>query len=406
MRTRQLVAAVAVVTLLGACTADDDPDAATEPPVAVEDDAASGSMGAEVAVILPPAGSLDAAAAEALDRQAATLGDDLPRGIDGVSVHVPESTTFARDLAGVFGDRGVDLVCFLGPDAVSVVTSSAERYPATQYCASPADRPDDGAAEFEGEPVDQGEDVTRLEVRAEELGHVVGVGARRAAGDGSVGLLLSGDELPDSRFEAGLEAGLTGVEVVRPDDVDEELEPDAAAEEQAQTLLDAGATVVVVDGAAGSSAAVAALADQVVLLGPAGVLDAADVDDRVVLTWTTRWDRVFGPLVEAVVEEDTDVRTFGIVEEAFEVDAGAAASTSTGAAVADALADLAEGSRDPLSPAPGSGLAAMRPSGNADDDADEDEDDDQDAEDDGSDAPDDADDDASDDGEDDDTEGS
>ena len=382
MRTRHVVAAVVVVALLGACTADDEPDAATEPPVAAEDEGAAGPMGAEVALILPPAGVLDPAAADALDTQARTLGDDLPRGIDDVSVHVPDSTTFARDLAGVFGDRGVDLVCFLGPDAVSVVTGSAERYRATRYCASPADRPDDGTSEFGEEPDGEDQSVTRLEVRAEELGHVVGVGARRAAGDGAVGLLLGGDELPDDRFEAGLEAGLAGTEVLRPEDVDEDLDADAAAEKRAHALLDEGATVVVIDGAAGSTAAVAALGDEAVLVGPAWVLDAAGVDDVVALTWTTRWDRVLGPLIEAVVEDDAGARTFGIAEGAFEVTPGSAASSSTGAAVADAVADLADDLRDPLSPAPGSGLPAMRPPGSEDqDDEDDEEEDDEDDED-------------------------
>jgi hypothetical protein len=361
MWTRR-AATLVVILAVGAQACTSEPDPRPSDPPLVEDDAPQEVGGSSAALILPPAEALDDAVAEELREQLEAIAADAPDGVSEVRVHAPEDETFAGDLAATFGDRGVDLVCAMGDGALRAVASPSEVHRATRYCAVPAEHAEGDAplldeqneGDHEGDDADE---ATRLELRAEELGHAVGVGARRAAGDGPVGLLLGGDELPGARFEAGLLAGLDGVDVVEVEDTG------APATEQLEALVGAGATAVVLDGGPDASVAAGALDGRAGLVAPSAV--AAGHEDETVLTWSVRWDRLMTPRLRGLVEDDDPPeRSFGFAEQAFEVTIGAAASATTGAAVADAVAGLRTGTRDAVLPVPGAEVEPLgRPEG-------------------------------------------
>ena len=374
MRHALTIAVSALVGLtLAGCTSDQEASPPAEPPVAASDEG-GGPLGAEVAILLPSEGSLDPLTAQAVAAALEPLSSRPPDGISELRLHTPDSTTFARDLARTFGERGMDLVCAVGSDALPATQEASTMYRATRYCAAPVDRDDPPVGEAELEDEDVGE-VSRIEVRTEELGHAVGVAARRRAGTGPVGLLL-GDGLGATRFAAGLEASLDSVEVVEPDGVDDELDDDAIGAARATALLEQDVEVVVLDGGPGAQAALEVLAGSVTLLGPAVLLDAdgfADdgLADDVVLAWQVSWADVLGPTIAALVEEDSGQRSFGFEDEVFTWSAGPAASVAIGAAVADAAREIAAGTRDPLAPPP---AASLPPFGHGEDDDDTDDD--------------------------------
>lgn len=359
---------VLAAVVLSGCTDGEgsDQDAPPQPPVAEEGEA-NGSLGAEVAVILPPRGQLDGAVWDQLAASLQPLAEEPPEGISQLRLHTPGSRVFARDLAGLFGERGLDLVCAVGADALSVTQEASTTYRGTRYCAAPADRDDPPVTELQTEEVEAGE-VVRLEVRSEELGHVAGVAARRRAGDGSVGLLI-GDGPGGVRFAAGLEAGLEGAEVVLPEQLDGELGTEADLAERAAVLVEHDVEVVVLDGSAGSLAALEVLDGSSALVGPAGLLGGA-VADEVVLAWSTRWQRVLDPLLTGLAGEDPGRRSFGFEQEVFDLASGPASNVAVGAAVADAVAAISEGTRDPLEPAPQAGRPPVAPPATEDDEDD------------------------------------
>ena len=375
------VAVSALVGLvLAGCTSDQEASRPPEPPVAVSDES-SGPIGAEVAILLPSEGSLDPVAAEQLAASLESLSSQPPDGVSELRLHTPDSTTFARDLARTFGERGIDLVCALGSDALPATQEASKLHRATRYCAAPVDRDDPPVGEVTLEDEGIGE-VSRIEVRTEELGHAVGVAARRQAADGPVGLLVD-DGIGAARFTAGLEASLDGVEVVAPDIADEDLDVDALGAARATALLEEDVEVLVVDGGPGAGAALEVLAGSVTLLGPTSLLDAHGVVDDVVLSWEVRWADVLGPTFAALVDEDSGQRSFGFEDEVFSWRAGPASSAAIGAAGADAVREIAAGTRDVLAPPPAASLPPiMHVEPDDDPEQDPDEDDDADADDD------------------------
>lgn len=386
MRHALTVAVSALVGLvLVACTPGEEAAEPPEPPVAVPDADSAGPLGAEVAVLLPSRGVFAATAELRLAEDLGALTADTLDGISDLRLHTPESTTFARDLARTFGERGFDVVCALGPEALSATQEASELHRATRYCAVPADRDEPVAGLAALEPTDPGE-VTRVEVRTEELGHAVGIAARRRAGDAPVGLLVEGDAA-GSRFLAGLEAGLDGVEVIEPGGVDDDLDDAALGEARARSLLDEDVEVVVLDGGPGAAAALEVLAGETALIGPASLLDGHAAADDVAVAWQVRWADVLAAVLTALVGDEPGQGSFGFGDGVFAWHPGPASSAAVGAAVADAVAAIAEGRRDPLAPPPAAELVPVVPvEPDPDDAADPD------------DEPDDADDDADDDG--------
>ena len=328
---------VLAFALLAGCTSTSEPPPLPEPPVE-ESAAPSAPSGATVGIVLPPRSGLDPAHLAVLERDVARVADGFGPTLRDVRTYVPDAPEFVSDLAVMLADRSTDLVCALGPDAAATVTPLADLYRAVDFCATPADPSGDDDPS-----------VSRVGVRAEELGHLVGVAARRSAGAGPVGVVLGGDDITGATFREGLLAGLAGVAVI-----EAELEDgDTLSDGVAQVLAD-GATVVVIDGAAGASAAAARAAEQAVVVAPAAIGVGPDVADRLVLSWRVRWDQLLrSPIRRALGEIDRGGHVVGFANDAFELVPGAAASPTLLEALQTAVAEVVSGAQDPREPSTG-----------------------------------------------------
>lgn len=263
-----LLAAVAVALLLG-CTGSGEEDLTPTPvPTPVEEPPPAPS-GRDITVVLPPSDQLDDAVAEALHRRLAALSTTLPDGVAGLTIRRPDTRPFVVDLAELAALDGSGLVCLVGPDTAGATDTLARRHRGVRFCGLPTALPqvdEEGAL-----PVPP---AVRVELPVAELGRLVGVAAAEvvaAVSDGPVvGLALGGDELPVTALRDGLLRGLAGVEVIEVDD------PAATPDAVVDTLLAAGADVIVLDGHRGAGAVAAAVGDRAVLIGPVDVVDAAD----------------------------------------------------------------------------------------------------------------------------------
>jgi hypothetical protein len=316
-----VLAAGVVAVLLGACTPEPPAPPVSAPTPPVEEPAGAAAAGRDVELVLPPRTALDPNVIDGMSDRFRSLSEDLPDGVDSLAVRLPEEPAFVPDLLELVATRGAGLVCVLGVDVESVADRTAVRHGASTVCALPAALPElDGEGGFEPTPA------VRVDVPVTELGILVGTAARAAAlaavsqeeadtaaddedgiddvdpDDGEpgppivprprVGLVLLGDELPTDRLREGLLTGLAEVEVVAAED------PDATPQEAVETVLAAGAQVVIVDGGPGAAEVVAASSGRAALLAPVDVLAGADVTGAV-LGYRLRWEQVVRVLLDS-----------------------------------------------------------------------------------------------------------
>jgi hypothetical protein len=334
---------VAVLLVLVACTGSDVPTAVPDPgPSQVEPAPAPPPPPVPVSavVVLPPAGSLAPA-------HAAQVADGIDDVLDGGDVEVrdvrsvvPDGPAFTADLVRTFADRGSPLVCVLGAGAEDVLEPLVATHPDVRFCALPASLPEgqDDDTEVRRDPV------LRAELRAEELGHVVGLAAREHAAGAPVALSLTGDELPAARLRRGVLAGLDGVEVV-------ELRGDPEA--RAATLRERGISTLVVDGGADNAELVEQLPAEVAIAGPRALLDGLP-HTRHVATWDVRWSIPVAWAIARSGPEGSGPRhaSFGFADTVLTVVPGAALSPALASELDAAIAAIAAGERDPHDAAP------------------------------------------------------
>jgi hypothetical protein len=225
--TRQVAGALVAVALgLLGCTGSETSEepAASTPNAAATTEPAPLSV--NVGVVLPPRVGLGAAATERLESDLARLADRFGPDLRSVRVVTPPAAELAPDLAAVLTDRGTQLVCVLGPGALETVLAEVALHPELRYCAAPVT-----------EDTDLPSQVVGRDVRAEELGRVVGTVAA-TVGRGPVGFVGGSDELAAAAFRTGLLAGLGDRELV---------DGEGPAEDAVEQVLAAGAGVVVLD---------------------------------------------------------------------------------------------------------------------------------------------------------------
>jgi hypothetical protein len=317
---RGVLVAVACTWLAVACTSDGDAPPVTAPTPPIEEPVGAAAAGRDVELVLPPRTDLDPEIAESLSDRLRSLSEDLPDGVDSVTVRLPEEPAFVADLLELVAARGVGLACALGPDVVGLADRTALRHGATTVCALPATLPElDEEGGFQPTPA------VRVDVPVTELGVLVGTAARTAAltavsqaepgadelqpddddldPDAAaptasavevprVGLVLLGDELPADRFREGILTGLAGVAAVEAED------PDATALEALEAVLTAGVQVVIVDGGPGSAEVVSATAGRSAIVAPVDLL-TGEPRAGVVLGYRLRWEQVVRVLLDS-----------------------------------------------------------------------------------------------------------
>lgn len=330
-----------VLALVWGCTPGADPDT-PEPPPVVEEEPPPVAAGVRVAVVLPPASEVDPAVMAAVDTQLATLVEDADDGVRQLRVYPAADRPFVADLAGWLAEQHTELVCVLGDRAESVVVPLAALYRDVRFCALPAAEPTNLDADAASTAVDG---VARVELRAEELGYLVGLAARLQARDAPVGLVLGGGALPEARFREGLLAGLAGAEVLEADVGDD---PDVSLTDRAQAVVAANAAVVVIDGGAGAREAIEAIGSRAAVFGPASLVDASQ-EPGGTLGWTVRWDRALGdPLAWVRGDDPGPTRSsVGVRDGIFELHVGARLDPSMEPVLAEATDLLASGDVDP-----------------------------------------------------------
>jgi hypothetical protein len=332
-----------VLVVLAACTGSGEPTTASDPgppPVDASPSPPPPPVPVSAVVVLPPSGSLAPA-------HAAQVADGIDDVLDGGDVDVrdvrsvvPDGPAFTADLARTFADRGSPLVCVLGAGAEDVLEPLVVTHPDVRFCALPASLPD--AAE--DDPEARRDPVLRADLRAEELGHVVGLAAREYAAGAPVGLSLTGDELPAARLRRGVLAGLDGVEVV-------ELRGDA--EERAATLREDDIRTLVVDGGAINAELVELLPAEVAIAGPRALVDRLP-PTRHVAAWDVRWSV---PVAWAIARSGPDGSgprhaSFGFADAVLTVVPGAALPPGVASELDAVIAAITAGERDPHEAAP------------------------------------------------------
>jgi hypothetical protein len=368
LTTRMLVLLGAVLAL-ASCTSggtDDAPLTADTPPL---EEPIAAPAGRAVEVVLPARPTLSPPVAEGLEARLSALATALPEGVDSLAVRAPDDAAFVPDLLELTAAEGAGLVCAIGPAVAEDADRTADRHGATRVCAMPVAPP---VADEEGaiEPTP----AVRVDVPVEELGFLVGIAAQTAAraalldaaaaadqggdpdGQGPadpappprVGLLLGGDELPASRFRAGLLLGLGQVEVI------EAGTSGTPVLEALEEVLTAGAQVVVVDGGPGAEEIVAALDGRAEVVGPID-LWADELPAEVAFAYRLRWEAVVAEVLErfAGPDELSGPVVLGDEDGVFELVVGPG-SAATLAAVDAARAELAIRD-DPEAPLPDEG---------------------------------------------------
>lgn len=333
--------------LLGLLAAGCTDDAVVPPPAPddpVVEEEPDGPLGAEAVVVLPPAEGIDPEVRRDLEARVAQTDVSALERLRAVRTLTPDAAVFVGDFARALGEEGVEVVCLLGADAHAVAVEVAATYPATRYCVLPVTPAMDAGGGPETAPESpDGPAVARDAVRAtvdlavEDLGRLVGAAVRAGADDGPVGLVLSGGALPRDRFAAGLLDALGDLEVVEAEDTG------AAPADQAEALLAAGATVVVVDGGSAAGEVVAALAGRLALAGPAALFDA-ETGPAPLVSWRVRWETAVGRAIEAALGDQPVGVRLGFADDVFRVRAdpdapGVVAALDAAAAALSAGAD-------------------------------------------------------------------
>jgi basic membrane lipoprotein Med (substrate-binding protein (PBP1-ABC) superfamily) len=341
--------------LLVACT-DEPPEEPPTPTAPEPSEPPASPLGTSVGVVLPSDDEVDPAVQGVLKRDVERLAVWAGEDVREMRAYRADSVAFAADLAQLRAERGDDLVCVLGRHGPEVAAALRERYSDVSFCAVAVGSPEDGTDPVDPTASDAADDPGTpdvVELRVEELGHVIGVTARLAADEGTVGVLLGGDELPADAFRTGLLAGLTGVDVVDAAEVVEitdEDEPPTAAD-AARALVEEGVEVLVVDGSVGAVEALETVDDDVLVLAPVAVVEEADAQDGAVATWRVRWDRILQAPVAALLEGEDEIDgRLGFAEEVFEVDVGPGGDTGIADAVDDVVERFVAGERDAATP--------------------------------------------------------
>ena len=325
-------AALVAVLVLTGCTEEPPP----LPPDATPDEqpAPAPPSGLKVGVVLPPGDPELDRQLQDLRTEVAGLGSTLPEGFSQLRTVLADGRAFVPDVAALLVRQETDLVCVLGPDGRRTVVELAKLYPERRFCAAP------------GHAEDPPEGVVLVDVRFEELGHVVGVAAAAVAGDGDVGAVVGTDRTGRSAFLAGLEAAV-GERRLR--------SHEAASAEEAEvavrTLLEDDVAVVVIDVGSGGVELLALAAEQALVLAPRPLLVDSDAVAAAVLSWRVRWSSLLRLVLVSVVEGDTEPPTsLGLADDAMQVTLGQAATIGVGSAVDRAVEELRQGTRDPLVP--------------------------------------------------------
>lgn len=340
-RTR-LPAALTALAVLAACTGPpaEEQDAEPEPTDADVDDADDAgdtpSLGLRVGVVLPPADELDDELLRSLEADVAALGASLGPEIRHVRPYRPDSGPFVADLVELLLEEGTELICVVGGRGREVVLDAAELHPERHYCAAPGDP-----------EADVPDHVELLEVRTGELGHLLGVAARVAAGGEPVGVVLGGGKMRDVALRDGLLAALEGAEVVEVT-VNDETDATTAVTE----VLAAGAAVVVVDGVPGAQEALPLAAEQALVLAPTALIAGDAVSSRVVASWRIRWNAVLRRPVQELVggDEPRAPASVGLAEDVVTLEPGLGADLAVRRALEEARAALLEEELDPFEP--------------------------------------------------------
>ncbi len=319
-----LTAALATAMVVAAGLACTEPAPPDEPPPAPTPQPAP-SVSTRTTVVLPALSGPDDPLAAELRRGLDAAGRDRDTEVQVVQA---DDEVFVADLVGLFAARDRDLICTVGAGSRAVVTEVAERHPGRRFCALAAPA-----------PTDPPETVSVVEVRTEELGHLVGAAL---AGQQPVGVVLEAGRPGADRFRQGLFAGLGETPVVHVAVSEDHTVGDAVAE-----VLAAGVVTVVLDAGSGAPAAAVAAAAQAEVVGP-GWLAERGGPAELLLGWQVRWDAVLGPVLDdLLVGEPGTSRSLGLEDEVFEVTVTARARSEVRERLAEVEAELLSGERDP-----------------------------------------------------------
>jgi len=325
--------AVLVAVTLSACTVDSVPLETEAPPQ--EETAPPPASGLSVAVVLPPGDPT-------VDLQVAELRDDLsslsrtpPDGVDDLRVVTTDAPRFVTDVARLLARDGTDLICVFGDAARRTVRDVSELYPELDYCALPA-------VAVEGGRDDR---LTLVDVRMEEIGHLAGVAALAAAGEGPVGAVIAGDRVGRGEMVAGLEATVgaerLGVHTVA--SLEEALEAVAELVEEDEV------TAIVLD--VDHDEVLYAASERVRVVAPTRMLPAGESPDAVVATWSVHWAAIVRPVIEHMVDEEVEIAaSVGLSDEVLHLTPAGDASVLLRRQVALAVEGLLQRETDPLEP--------------------------------------------------------
>jgi basic membrane lipoprotein Med (substrate-binding protein (PBP1-ABC) superfamily) len=331
-RRRPWTALLGLVLAVASCTSPGEqpvpsPTPAQPPP------ANTPAMGVRVGFVLPPAASDDDEQRIQLAASVQLVDSLREEGISEIRALPADGPEFVSDLAALLADRRTDLICVLGSDAQRVLLPLATRHPQLRFCAVPA-----GSAEPPG-------NLIAVEVRFEELGHVVGLAAATAAGEGPVASIIGADRIGVGGLRAGIRAGAGDLEVLESTPSDEE-----GVREALDAAIEAGATVLILDvGVAAGPAVERAVASGMQIVAPAAVLAQADVEGSPLLSWRMRWDVPLRPVIASMLDPDAEVpRSVGLAENVFVVSLGGGLQGAAREVVEEAVMELRRGARDPL----------------------------------------------------------
>lgn len=330
-----------LVVLLAGCTDAGEPSE-EDPEPAPDTEPSSPPIGVDVAVVPPARSTTAPAILAALDVDLQVLATANEPEVREIRVLPPDEPVFVRDLAEFAGRDAVDLTCVVEADGARIVTDLRDLRPAVRYCAvvgaAPEESPPDG--------------IDLVVLRADELGHVVGIAAAALPGD-HVGVASGGSDLPVDGFVDGLLAGLGETTVTRLElddaaETDDEDPPDPGT--RVARAVTAGVDTIVVGWGADAPALVAAAQEAgLQVVGPQE-LAADDEGEGFALTWRIRWDRVLQPAVDRVAERsDPAERSVGFGQGVFEVQLPGDVPELADL-VDQAIAELTTGVRDPLTP--------------------------------------------------------
>jgi hypothetical protein len=306
--------ASAVVLLVAACTASEVPPepAPTPPPTATEP---SGPSGINVAVVLPPReGPAAPERAAEVEAQLESLVEELGPELRAVRVDAPADADTASDLTAVSTDRGTDLVCVLGTGGRDRVLPELALHPDLRFCVAPV-----------ATDVEVPDAVLAFELPVEELGRLIGAGVAEVGGDAPVGFVGGGEALPSGALRDGVVAAIGERELVEASG-----EPTEAVAE----VLEAGASVIVLDPRGDATAAATAAAASVPIAVPAELVASAGAQAAAVLTWSVRWEVVVDAAIRAQLAADgpTSAR-LELADGVVEIASGDAATASAAAAL-------------------------------------------------------------------------